>query len=297
MELAMQGKRSDARDAVLSLEPRIREPRLRLQLIDVAMSALDNVNDNAKKATLSIEGAKIAEAMGRADLQAHFMAKTADLAMLQVAIWHHRRSILNLAPRWFQFATEAEKNEHESLTTLIDKLESEINTLLSQAITLSERSGDKKIRASVLMSMGSIGSARYLRYKMDCMRGIRAKLWTKFAFARYPFFEYLLTISNGDAQKLNAYVQSFTSSFLKAARLAEEIGDPLAGHAYHNLAIHLKSAYRFGAAKRCLAKARTIALKHNDAALMRHVDALEKYIKAKNRDIPDYLSGETREFN
>src|SRR6266446_3659589 len=111
MELAMQGKRSDARDAVLSLEPRIREPRLRLQLIDVAMSALDNVNDNAKKATLSIEGAKIAEAMGRADLQAHFMAKTADLAMLQVAIWHHRRSILNLAPRWFQFATEAEKNE------------------------------------------------------------------------------------------------------------------------------------------------------------------------------------------
>jgi len=77
--------------------------------------------------------------------------------------------MLNLAPRWFRFATEAEKNEHGALTTLMDKLEGEINTLLSRAMTLSERVGDKKIRASVLMSMGSIESARYLRYKMDCI--------------------------------------------------------------------------------------------------------------------------------
>lgn len=279
MDLAMQGKRSDARDAVLSLESRIKEPGLRLQLIDVALSVLNNVNDNAKKVTLSIEGARIAEATGLADLQAHFMARTAYLVMLQVVLPHYRRSMLKLAPRWFQFATEADKNEHESLTTLINKLESDRDTLLSQAIAQSERSGDKKIQASVLMSIGDIESARYFRYKMDCMRGVRAKLWTMFVFVRHPFFEYLLT------------------SFLRAARLSEEIGEPLAGYAYHNFAIHLKSAYRFRAAKRCLAKARIIALKHNDAALMRKLEALERYITAKNRNIPDYLSGETREFN
>lgn len=298
MDLAMQGKRSDARDAVLGLEPHIKEPRCsRLLLIDLALSILDNVKDNAKKTTLSIEGARIAEALGRADLQAHFMAKTGDLAILQVAMWHHQRAMLKLAPRWFQFATEADKNECESLTILIDHLERKIDALLSQAITQSKRSGNKKIQASVLMSMGSIESARYLRHKMDCIRGLRAKFWTKFLFARYPFFEYLLTFSNGDAQKLNAYVKSFTSCFLKAARLSEEASDPWGGYAYHNLAIHLKSAYRFGAAKRCLAKARIIALKHNDAALQLQLEALEKYIKAKNRDIPDYLSGETRELN
>lgn len=294
MELARQGKRSDARDAVLSLEPRIKEPRMRLQLIDVALSILDNVKDNAKKATLSTEGASIAEAIGRADLQAHFMARTADIVMLQAGLWHHRRSMLKLAPRWFQFATEADENEHESLTTLIDQLERQIDALLSQAITQSERIGDKKIQASVLMLMGSIESARYLRYKMDCMRGVRAKLWSKLEFMRYPFFEFMLTFWNGDGKKLNAYVKSFTRSFLKAVRLSEEINDPLAGNAYHNLAIHLKSAYRFGAAKRCLVKARTIALKHNDAVLMSKLEALEKYIRAKNRDTPDYLSGETR---
>src|SRR5258708_4500800 len=119
VELANLGKRSEARDAVLSLEPRIKEPRLRIQLIDVSLSALDNVKDNAKKATLSIEGTRIAEGMGRVDLQAHFMAKTADLVMTQVALWHYRRSMLKLAPRWFQFATQTEEKEHESLTTLI----------------------------------------------------------------------------------------------------------------------------------------------------------------------------------
>ena len=297
MDLAMQGKHSDARDAVLCLESRIKEPHLRLQFIDVALNILDNVKDNAKKVTLSIEGARIAEAIGRTDLQAHFMAKTADLVMLQVALLHSSRSMLKCALRWFQFATEADKKEHESLTTLIDQLERQIDILLSQAITQSERSGDKRFQASVLMSMGSIESKRYLRYKMDCMRGIRAKLWTTFVFVRYPFFEYLLTFWNGDAQKLNAYVKSFTRSFLKAVRLSGEIDDPLAGHAYHNLAVCLKSAYRFGAAKKYLAKARIIALKHNDAAMMLQLEALEKYIKEKNGDIPDDLGGETRELN
>lgn len=297
MDLAMQGRRSDARDAVLSLESRIKEPHLRLHFIDVALSTLDNVRDNAKKVTLSIEGTRIAEAIGRTDLQAHFMAKTADLAMLQVAMWHHRRSMLRLVPRWFQFATEADKSEYESLTELIDKLESEIDALLSQALTQSERSSNKKVQASVLMSLGSIESARYLRAKMDCMQGVRAQLWTMFEFMRYPFFEYLLTCWNGDSKKLNTHVKLFTNSFLKAARLSDEIGDPLGGHAYHNLAIHLKSAYRFGAAKRYLAKARAIALKQNDALMLQQLDTLEKYINAKNRDIPDYMSGETRELN
>jgi len=296
IELATQGKHSEARDAVLRLEPCIKELGMRLQLIDVAMSVLNNVKDNAKKAALSHEGTRIAEKIGRPDLQAHFMAKTADLATLRVAMWHHRRSILKLAPRWFQFATETDNREYESLSTLIDNLEREIDTLLSQANTLAERSGDKKIHASVLMSRGSIESARYLRFQADCLRGVRAKLWAKFRFVRYPIFLYLLTFSNGDARILITYVKSFIGSFLKAAQLSEQIDDPLAGYAYYNLANHLRSAYRFSAAKRYLRKARTIALKHKDTALMPQLEQMEKYIRAKNRDIPDYLSGETREL-
>src|SRR5258708_34052488 len=97
-EMGNLGKRYDGRDAVLILEPRNKGPRLRIQLIDISLSALDNVKDNAKKATLSIEGTRIAGGMGRVDLQAPFLARTADLAMTQVSLWHYRRSMLNLSP-------------------------------------------------------------------------------------------------------------------------------------------------------------------------------------------------------
>jgi len=295
--LAMSGRRAEARTAILKLEPRVKDPQLRLELIDVASSVLNDVKDNAKKALLSLEGARIAARMGLPGLQAHFMAKSAEVAIYQVAIWHHRRSMLDLPPDWFQFATEADMTEHKSLTTLIDKVEGEIDSRLSQAKIQAEQSGDKRVQASVLMSTGTIESARYLQFKMNCMRGFRAKIWSHFEIARYPLFEYALTFWNRDAQKLNDHVKAFTNSFLEAARLSEEMNDSLAGYAYFNLAVHLRSTYRFGACKKYAAKARFVATKHNDTALLSQLPALEETIKAKNRDIPDYLAGETRKLN
>ena len=132
---------------------------------------------------------------------------------------------------------------------------------------------------------------------MNRLSGFRAKLWTMFSFAHCSLFEYLLAFSSGDAQKLNAYVKLFTNSFLKAAHLAEEIKDPLAGYAYYNLAVHLRPTYKFGIAKKYLAKARDIASAHNITDLIQQIKSLEKSIEARNKDIPDYLSGESRESN
>ena len=126
--------------------------------------------------------------------------------------------------------------------------------------------------------------------------GFRAKIWAHLEIARYPLLEYALTFWNGDAQKLNSYVKAFTNSFLEAARLSEEINDSLAGYAYFNLAVHLRSTYRFSACEKYAAKARAVATKHNDTALLSQLPGLDEIIKAKNRDIPDYLSGETREL-
>ena len=291
IKLAIEEQRANAHDAQSSLEVNNK----RLQAIDSELSKLNNVKDNAKQIDLCIEGIMIARKIGRTELQAHFMAKKAYLIMLQVGLQDYQRKMLKLLPQWFQFATEADKNEYESLTILVEKLDREIDTDLEQAIVQVEKSGDKRFQVSVLMSKGNIEAVRYLRYKMDCMRGFRAKLWTMFSFAHYPLFEYLLTFSNGDAQKLNSKVKLFTSSFLKAAHLSEEIKDPLAGYAYYNLANQIRLANQYGAAKKYLAKARAIALTHNDTALMPQIETLEKIIDAKNKDIPDYLSGETRD--
>lgn len=297
LDLMNQGKRSESRAILLSLEPQIKDAHHRLLLIDASLSVLDPVHDNLKKVALSVEGASLAEAAGLVDLKAHFEARTADLLMLQVGLCHHESAKLKLSPEWIEFATEAEKTRYESLTKEMEELNAKIDNLLSRAIFQAEKSGNKKILGYVLMSKGDVVSSRYMQFKADHMRGFRAKFWSRFELMRYPFFEYLLTFSNGDARTLNAYVKTFTRDFLKAAKLLEEINDPSAGAAYQNLANHLRTAYRFSEAKKYVAKGKAIATKHNDALLMRQLEMMERSIATKNRDIPDYINGETRDLD
>lgn len=296
IELVISGKRPEARVALLGLEPRIQNQCLRLQLIDAILSVLDPLKDNAKQASLSVEGAKIAEAFGLLDLQSHFMARTADFLMFQVSIHQYRMAMLKLAPSWMEFATEADKSEYESLSSEVDKLEKEVDRLLATAVAQTERSGDKKSLGFVLMSKGAIESSRYLQFKTQCIsRGLRSKLWVRFRLFRYPFFEYLLTFWNGDAKKLIFLFNSFRSSLLKAAQLFEEIDDSTAGAAYYNLANDFKTAYKFYSSRKYLAKAKVIATKHNDLVVLQQVEEMYKSIRNRNRDISDYLNGESRE--
>lgn len=296
--LVLQGDRAAARAALLSLEPRIKDQHMRVQLIDAMLSVLDPLTDNAKQVELSVEGAQIAETIGLPDLAADFMARKADFLMLQVSIRQHRMAMLKLAPNWIEFATEVEKAEYESLATKIAKLEQEIDALLSHAISQAEGSGDKRDLGFVLMSKAAIESSRYLQFKTAYMaHGIRAKLWIKFRFMRYPFFEYLLTAWNGDAKKANILFNSFRDSLLKAARLFEEINDSNAGAAYYNLANNLRTAYKFRSARKYLNKAEVIALKHNDKIVLKQVEEMRQVIRNKNKDVPDYLNGERREWD
>lgn len=284
VKLTREGKYSEARDAILRLEPDIRDPQMRVLLIDIAMNALHNVQDNLKKTELSLEGAQISESIGRIDYQAHFLGRAADFIMFRIGFLYGKRKGIKLTPGWFGYATEAEKNEYDSLTQLISQLDAQVDDILSKAIALSKLIGDKRAQASVLMSLGSVEATRYLRYKMDCIGGIRAKLWSRFELFRYPFFEYVLNFWSGDSKKLAAYVRAFKKCFLESGGLYEEINDPLAGGPYYNLALHLKSSYRFRSAKKYLEKANALALRYNDTALRMQIQALRKSIKLKNRD-------------
>ncbi len=298
MDLIEKGKRSDARAALLALEPNLKNPNLRLQLIDASLGVLDPLKDNTTQIRLASEGIRMATAAGLGYLQAHFMARSADLLMMQVALRQHRQKKLKLAQEWMEFSTEADKREYEQLTEEVDKLEKEIDGLSSGAIALAEASGDKRIQGYVLLSKAGIESSRYLRFKADCMvHSFRAKLWMKYEFMRLPFFETLMMFSNGDAKKLQAYIKLFTKSFLDAARLFESIDDSTAAVAYHNLANDLKGAYRFRAARKYLAMGKANALKHSDEQMLRRIELMEKEIKGKNRNLPDYLNGETRDLD
>lgn len=296
INLLMNGRRKEAAAELLNLESKITDKNLRVQLIDASLSALDPVKESDKLIEMSEEGIKIAGDYGKKDMQAHFMSRRADFLMTKVAFLQYRRQNLKLAPGWIEFSTEADKQEYEKLTAQVEKLEKEVNDLLAQALILAEQSGNKNVFGRVLMAKGSVESLRYIHYKTECMRGnLRTRLWLKFEFLRYPFFEHLIIFSGKNAQKLQSFVDTFTANFLKAAQIFEDSGDSTAGYAYHNLANDLKTAYRFREARKYLEKAKSIAVKHNDPLLKQQVEMLVKAIRAKNRDIPDYLNGETRE--
>lgn len=293
IQLAFAGKRTEAAALLLKIDPQINDPQQRLHLIDVALSTLDPLRDNAKLLELSIEGGDIASRFGLQALQAHFMARRADILESQLGFWRHRRAELKLAPGWVGFATEADRDEYDALTTEIEKRVKEIDNLLTKAEELAVTAGDQKTQGFILMARGSIESSEYLQGLGEAMKSpFLAKLWLRLRLLRHPIFERLFTPR---ADELKRHRRAFIKSYLEAARILEAIDDSAAASAYHNLANCLRSAYRFRAARKYASKARVIAERHDDTMCLAKLDELEVSIRAKNRDVPDYLSGETRE--
>jgi hypothetical protein len=295
ISLAEQGKREEAVTILVALEQKIKEPNLRLWLIDASLANFSPIKYNKKLIELAEEAISITKTGVYPDYQPYFMGRKADLLTFQISLRRHRIARLTLTPSWIGFATEAEKSEHDILMCEVETMESESESLLEQALTLAEKSGDKKTKAYILMNKGQIFSSKYLQHKADCLRNtFYGKLWVKFEFGRYPFFENLFSLTNSDIRKLTRYVKIFRESLLDAGLIFEGLDDPSASSAYFNLANELKTAYRFGEAKRFLVKSRAIALKHNDQLMITKIDEMVKIVAAKNKDIPDYLNGEDR---
>jgi len=296
MDLAMQGKRKEAAAILVALEPRIKEPNLRLQLIDASLSSLSPVKDNPKLIELAEEAIKITIVAGVTDYQAHFMSRKADLLRFQITLRWHRMSSLTLTPSWIGFATEADKKEYEILASEVKKMEDESESLLAQALALADKSENKKTKAYILMDRGQVSSSKYLQRKTDSLRGtFYGKLWVKSQSCRYPIFENFFALTNATVRELPRYVKSFRTDLLEAGKLLEEINDSAASSAYFNLANEMKTAYRFREAKKYLKKARIIALKHSDTAMVAKIDEMEKIVAARNKDVPDYLNGGARD--
>jgi len=290
--LLMSGRRKEASTELLRLYHYITDNSLRLQLIDALLTALDPKKENHTLIDLSSEGIKLSEEQKSLDLRAHFMSRKAEFLANKSAFLHLRRAELKLAPGWLGFSIEADKNNYESLTAEIQSLEKETDKLLSDAMMIATSAGNKKTLAFVLISKGYVESSRYLDYKLKCI-SVPWKSKVRLILNKWGL-EIPLLFGLNHHKRLKAYIESFTKSYLEGAKLLEEIDDPYAGYAFRDLSISLKMAYKFRQAKSCLRKAKVLARKHNDAFLSAQISQLERSIKARNRDVPNYLNGETR---
>lgn len=293
--LVAQGRRREASFEILLLEKEITNKNLRIQLIDAAQSALDPVENNELLIRLCSEAIQISKDYNRNDLRAVFMSRKADFLEGKINFLHYEQQNLKLSPGWLEFSTERDRNNYNEITKEINKIDDEINSLLDNALRLSVALKIKDIIARVLMSTADIDGARYLYKKSDMLRGgLYVKAWLKLRFMRYPFFENTFILSSERKAELKKLLTSCRSNYLKSAQLFEELNDPMSGYVYHNLANSLNSAYRFGEAKKYINKASISAEKFNDDLLKKSIETLLKTLKSKNRDVPDYVHGETR---
>lgn len=292
MGLLKTGRRKEASRIFLQLYQQTTNNRFKLQILDPLITALDPTQENKKLIDLCSDGIDLAAVLGFSDLQAHFMGRKADFLVNKLSVYQYHRACLKLAPGWIEFSTESDKKKHEFLTKKIEELEIEIDRLLGDAFKLGEAIGNKKISAFILMSKASVESSRYFQYKMDYLR-VPWKAKIALLLNRLGY-ESTLIFGFKHSQVLKGYIRSCIADYNNAAKLLEEINDDGARFAYYNLAVHLKSTYRFRMAKKCLRKAKAIAERNRDSQLLARIKALEASIMAKNRDVPNYIEGETR---
>lgn len=295
LNLVVQGRRREASSEILLLEKTIINKNLRIQLIDAAQSALDPIENNEVLIRLCSEAIQISKDYNKYDLRAVFMGRKADFLEGKINFLHYEQQNLKLSPGWLEFSTEQDQDNYTEITKKINKIDNEIDSLLGDALHLSEVIKRKDIMARVLMSAADIDGARYLYKKSDILRGgLYVKAWLKLRFMRYPLFENTFILSSEKKAELKKILISCRSKFLKSAEIFEELNDPMSGYVYFNLANSLNSAYRFGEAKKYINKATVLADKFNDGLLKKSINSLLKTLRSKNRDIPDYVHGETR---
>lgn len=295
IKLISEGKRKEAVDMLLVLYQGASDYANKLSIIDALLNALDSINDNVKLIEICDEGIRIAKKLHALDYKAYFMGRKAEVLKHRNINWEYQRKNLTLAPGWFGFSLVSDKNQHAEITAKIENNNREIAKLISKAQFIAERSGNQTVIAYVLTSKGSISSAQYLDFKMQCVvdkpRVVRL---FKFHLLRRLILKYAWLLGKAQRRKLRTIMESFTTDYLQAAKIYEKLGDVKAGYAYYNLANQMRTSYRFRKAKQYLARAESIAKVNDDLLLHQKIIDMVKTIKAKNKDIPNYLAGETR---
>jgi hypothetical protein len=244
-------------------------------------------------------GSDCAKELSDSARRALFMAKKAEyLATFTGLNLTHRRKRLRMAPGWFAFGLASEEQLFVELTNQIAENEKVSDELIEASKDISSSAGDMRTKGHVAMCAGTIAFQRYMDQKLESLpsqlpipRWLR---WVVPLLREYRVDEYLLYDSH-TRRRMRALLAKNQAQFAQAARIFKSAGeDKTAAYAFYNLANNLRSAYRFGAATRYLNQARDIAEKYNDERLLKGIGLLEKSIKAKNTDTPDYAAGERR---
>lgn len=294
-DLLATGNKKEGIKILLPLYQNTQSAIIKLHTADALLSSLDKLSYGDQLIAICEEAITISQKTQQTGLVAHFLANKADLLMPKLAFLYHEQKSLKLSPDWIAFSTEADKTRHETLTAKIHEYEQQVESSLNEAVDLAIKSNDKQTLAHVLLAKGNIYSAKHMYYKMDCLgNSSKSKLWLKIELMRHPLLESLIIFNKKQVPQLHKLARICVDSLQKSAKVFQEISDSGEASAYYNLANHFKGTYLFGRAEKYLALAEETAKKYNDQVILNKIPEMRQAIANRNRDIPDYLAGETR---
>ena len=142
------------------------------------------------------------------------------------------------------------------------------------------------------MMSGQIYGDMYLTEKIRKMKNPKLYIF----LSKFHLDDFYMRFFEGN-REISNYIDKSEELLLEASQIFESLGDKTnQGYAFFNLANQLRTARKFRKAKKYLEKAAAIAREKNDIPLLESIKILEISIKCKNKDTPDYLNGEKRNF-
>ncbi len=265
----------------------------RLESIIDSLNISSRLRNHSKLIKSCEEGMEIARNLKDYATQAYLMARKALFLSLDISLHIYAQQNIVLSPNWIGFSLKADERRYKDLTNQIKANRNEIKHLFGKAMQIAEQQGRQDLKAHILMLMGQYYGGKLSDYKTEHIAKKPRSRLSNLCLAKRYNLDYYLVFDRNDRRKMKKYLFLCRKKLLEAAVLFEAVADKSKeSYALYNLANQLRTANKFKEASKYLTQAKIIARKSSDVNLLKMADEMEKRIKTRNKDIPNYVGGE-----
>lgn len=182
--------------------------------------------DNAEALTLGCTyGISFAQRTGRHEMEAQFYMTRAKVTIMGKSIFAVREmKDIKMAPRWFQFALEAEKKKYNELDAQYQKVLEAVQSDLNKGFEAINKNRVSGAVAFCLKTAGEIYGQHYLQLKLylfDSDTPLRAKLANLYISRWIGIDDYLFLEKSG-RERLKQAKKDCLNSLYQAKKLFEK---------------------------------------------------------------------------
>ena len=290
-DLIAQGGHVEARKILEAITSK--DPKIRLDVILALLVVFDHVTENDKLLEVTNEGIEITMKNGNESVNSYLLARKSIFMLTHLSSMIHRQKNLMLSAgvfEWIDFSLERDKKEYEFIVEKRKPIEKEIELLIATVIERAEHGVNHYFRGHLFSAIGDFYSSKYLADMLDFQEGGRtkSKIANMYFVRRWNLDKFLYDRASrrkirDSKKKCVLYFERSIAEFQLGGKKSE------GANAIYNLAVKMKTFYKFARAKRLLAEAKSIAVSLNEKPLLGKIEMFEKEVADKNRNIRDYV--------